>query len=293
MEYALLFIYAIALWWLGTGLVVYLDGLPSNTFRHTMFYTCFIAVVAISGLVLMADNTTMIGAIISFTCGLMLWGWQELSYFLGYITGIRKKHCAEGCSGWRHFYHAIQVNLYHEISIIIGAALVLYLTWGDANQTGTWTYLLLWWMQLSAKLNVFLGVRNLSEEFLPEHMSYLSSFLVKKDMNFLFPFSITALTLLAYYLGVQAFTHEVGGFEMTFHTLLLAMVILASVEHWLLVLPLSPTALWDIWLSMRDRSNINTMKGSKVIDFQLKKHQQTKLADSVTEHVSRPLHGDV
>ena len=37
------------------------------------------------------------------------------------------------------------------------------LTWGGANQVGTWTFLVLWVMRLSAKLNVFLGVPNLTE----------------------------------------------------------------------------------------------------------------------------------
>ena len=37
--------------------------------------------------------------------------------------------------------------------------------------------MVLWWMHQSAKLNVFFGVRNLNEEFLPEHLEFLKSFL--------------------------------------------------------------------------------------------------------------------
>ena len=34
-------------------------------------------------------------------------------------------------------------------------------------------------MRQSAKLNVFLGVRNLSEEFLPQHLHYLQSYFTR------------------------------------------------------------------------------------------------------------------
>ena len=49
------------------------------------------------------------------------------------------------------------------------------LTRDGANQVGLWTFVILWAMRQSAKLNVFLGVRNLSEEFLPEHLRYLET----------------------------------------------------------------------------------------------------------------------
>ena len=60
--------------------------------------------------------------------------------------------------------------LYHELAIVATALAVVAVTWGGANQVGTWTFLLLWAMRLSAKLNVFLGVPNLTEQFLPEHL---------------------------------------------------------------------------------------------------------------------------
>jgi putative photosynthetic complex assembly protein 2 len=43
------------------------------------------------------------------------------------------------------------------------------------NQVGTGTFAVLWVMRISAKLNLFLGVRNLSEELLPPHLAYLGA----------------------------------------------------------------------------------------------------------------------
>ena len=67
--------------------------------------------------------------------------------------------------------------------------------WDSQNHVGLWTYLLLWMMHLSARLNVFLGVRNVSEEFVPARMEVLKSFLTRKPMNLLFPVSVTAATV--------------------------------------------------------------------------------------------------
>ena len=50
--------------------------------------------------------------------GVLAWGWQELSLYTGFVTGPRKQFCPAGCTGWRHFGHALGVNLWHEIAIV-------------------------------------------------------------------------------------------------------------------------------------------------------------------------------
>ena len=255
LEIGLGIAYVLFLWWISTGLIVYLDGLPRRTHLSTFIATSLLACIALAGLVYYSSATSTLAALMSFSCGLMLWAWQELSYFTGFITGTRKHRCEEGCRGWKHFGHAIQANLYHEIAIISVAIIVLSLTWGQVNQIGTWTYMLLWLMQTSAKLNVFLGVRNVSEEFLPAHMSYMKSFLRKKNMNVLFPFSITLLTVLFVFFVQQGINAEPSSFQSFHYFLLSAIVAMAVLEHWLLVLPISSTALWNWWLKLRDSKN--------------------------------------
>ena len=78
------------------------------------------------------------------------------------------------------FVYAVQTCLWHELAIVVAAVAIVWLTWGGANQVGAWTFLMLLGMKLSAKLNVFLGVRNLNEEFLPEHLSFLKSYLAEE-----------------------------------------------------------------------------------------------------------------
>jgi 5-aminolevulinate synthase len=73
-----------------------------------------------------------------------------------------------------------------------------------ANPVALWTYLILWGMRLSAKLNLFLGAPNVAEEFLPDRMYYLTTYFSKRPMNGLFPVSVTAGTLLTAGLALAA-----------------------------------------------------------------------------------------
>jgi putative photosynthetic complex assembly protein 2 len=246
--------YAVFLWWFSTGFVLYLNQLPMHTFRHSLTGATVVLVLALFGLAWSSPHETLGAAFISFSCGLLVYAWQELSYYMGFVTGPRKISCEKGCSGWKHFGHAFQVNLYHEAATIIGAVIVIALSWGAPNQIGMWTYLLLWIMQLSAKLNVFLGVRNLSEEFLPAHMQHLKSFLNQQPMNLLFPFSITLGTFMTIWLLQLALAAEAGSFNAAGWTFLSSLMALAVLEHWFLVIPLPATALWQWWLNLRASS---------------------------------------
>jgi putative photosynthetic complex assembly protein 2 len=237
MDYALPIAYALCLWWFSTGLIFYLDQLPVRTFRWSMAGATALLGASLYVIWMTGPDTSSWGVYAAFTAGVLAWGWQEISLYTGYVTGPRKHRCEAGCSGWRHFGHAIGVNLWHEIAIILVAAVIAILSWGNENQWGLWSYLLLWVMHLSARLNVFLGVRNVSEEFVPAHMEVLKSFLTRKPMNLLFPVSVTAGTAAAVALFHQAFTAADAG-EITGFSLLAALASLAVVEHWLLMLPL-------------------------------------------------------
>ena len=250
-------LFALFIWWFSTGIIMYLDGLPKRTFRWSMLGATVILGICLWGLADTANDTSMRGAYLAFTFGLLAYGWQEMSFFMGYVTGPRRAPCPEGSSGWRRFGHAVQTCLWHELAILIAAVAIVWLTWGGANQIGAWTFLILWGMKLSAKLNVFLGVRNLNEEFLPEHLSFLKSYLTEKPMNLLFPVSITISTVIAVILGQKALASDASSFEAAGYTVLTVLMALAILEHWLLVLPLPAAALWSWSLASR-KSNQNS-----------------------------------
>lgn len=243
MSYAIPIAYALFLWWFATGLIFWLDQLKAWTFKWSMAGASVVLACSLYAVQALGQDTSLTGVYASFTAGVLAWGWQELSLYTGFVTGPRKQHCQAGCSGWRHFGHAIGVNLWHEIAIIVVAVALWILSWGQANQWGLWAYLLLWSMHLSARLNVFLGVRNVSDEFVPPHMAVLKSFLTRKPMNLLFPVSVTAATIGSVLLFQEAFSAS-GEDDAAGWSLLAALASLAVVEHWMLMLPLPVEKLW-------------------------------------------------
>ena len=116
--YVLPALFALFVWWFSTGAIMYLDGLPRRTFRYSMIGATVLLFASFWGLQASAHDTTLKAAYCAFSCGLLAWGWQEISFYMGYVTGPRRAPCPEGCSGWKHFGHAIQTSLWHELAII-------------------------------------------------------------------------------------------------------------------------------------------------------------------------------
>jgi putative photosynthetic complex assembly protein 2 len=224
--------FVVVLWGLSTALIFYLDSLPTSTFPLSMAASTLVLIFCLLGIWLLADGQSEHVAAASFAAGLLAWGWTEMSLYMGYVTGPRKHRCAEGCSGLRHFGHALAANLWHELAVISLAAGI----WLSANETALLCFTMLWLMHLSARLNVFLGVRNISAEFVPPHMDVLKGFMRRRPMNWLFPFSCLALlTLLVHILSLP------HSFTTTMAATLAAIGLL---EHILLMLPLPIERLW-------------------------------------------------
>ena len=237
-------LFALGLWWLSTGIVLYLDNLPGRTFRWTLLGGSVVLALAIFGLVVTSASSTVLATYWGFTCGVIIWGVLEMSYFTGFVTGPRKTPCPAGCSNRRRFGLAILTSLYHELAILGTVLFMTLISWGEPNQVATWTFIVLWLMRWSAKLNLFLGVPNLNEDWLPEHLRYLKTYMVKRSMNLLFPASVTAATVIVVLIVLKAMAPELAGAPAVGLILVATLLSLAILEHWLLVLPLPDEALW-------------------------------------------------
>lgn len=244
LDHAAPALFALLVWWLGTGVVLYLDSLPARTFRWSLAGSLGALAASVYGLVLTSDGTRVADAYLAFGCAVALWGCLEMTYFMGLLTGPRKAPCPSNCGGGRRFLLAIGTSLYHELAVVATAALLTVLTWEAPNQVGLWTFTVLWLMRWSAKLNVFLGVPNLNGDWLPEHLRFLQSYMGKRPMNYLFPLSVTVGTVIAVILGVEALAVDSESFRSVGLTLVTALLALAVLEHWFLVLPVPDEALW-------------------------------------------------
>jgi putative photosynthetic complex assembly protein 2 len=243
-ELALAALFAVFIWWFSTGLVLLLNRLSRDATRVSLLASTALAVTALVALQHTAAQTTVAGAYCAFTSALLVWGWHELSFLTGWITGPRRTASPADAGEGRRFVHAVGAILWHELGLLAMGALVLVLTWGAPNQVGTATFAVLWLMRTSAKLNLFLGVRNLSEEFLPPHLAYLQSFFRRRPMNLLFPVSVTASTALLALIVAHALAPATAAADAVGAVLVATLLALAVLEHWMLVLPLDTTALW-------------------------------------------------
>ena len=236
--------FAIFIWWFSTGIVILLNRMSRSAIARSLALSSLLCVAALVGLSHTAQQTSVAGAYCAFTCALLAWGWNELSFLTGWITGPRTTALPAGTEGWPRFVESFRAVLWHELGILLVGVAIVAITWDAPNQVGTGTYLVLWVMRTSAKLNLFFGVRNLSEEFLPAHLAYLESFFRRRPINAFFFFAVAgacaclALLVLGAKDGLSTAAQAVG------YALVATMLALALLEHFLLVLPLDTTALW-------------------------------------------------
>jgi len=247
MDLVVPIIAATFVWWFGTGLILLLDGLARSTFAVTATVATVVCAFALIGTDQIADDATPAAAYAGFVLGVVCWAWQEITLYMGYITGPRRTGLPDGEHGWRRFWLATQSIIYHEIAIALMAVVLVAISWGGDNQVALWTYVTLWVMRLSAKANIFLGVPNHTAEFLPPHIAYLASYFRHRPMNFFFPVSVTAGTLVSGWLYILAASAPAGSFEAISLCLIATLTALAVIEHWFLVLPIQVAELWAGW----------------------------------------------
>ena len=244
-------LYTLFVWWFSTGAILYLDGLPRRTFPWTMRGATVVLAAAFYGLIATRHDVSVAGTYIAFTCAVAVWGWQEVGFLLGYVTGPRRVPCPPDAIGWRRLGYALQTILHHEMATAVLAAVLVVCVGDGDNRVGVWTYIVLWSMRQSAKLNLFLGVRNLGEKLLPDHLRYFASYFARKPMNALFPFSLLASAIVATYVWRQAATAEPGSGAAAGSALVGTLLVLAILEHLFMVLPLPTDALWRWGLRSR------------------------------------------
>jgi putative photosynthetic complex assembly protein 2 len=236
-------LFALFVWWFSTGAIFFLDSRPRWTFGWSFAAVTLIAVAAVAGILRTSPDGSTTAAYADFTYGLVLWGWLETGFYMGFMLGPRRSAPEHIASGWRRFREAVETTLYHELAAGAVAMLIAAICWDMPNKLALWTFLILWVMQGSAKLNVFLGVPNLAEEFLPEHLAFLGRYMTRRPMNPFLPFSIAAGAAAAGAL-VMAAAWATGVYAVAALTMLATLTALAVLEHALLALPLRLDRLW-------------------------------------------------
>lgn len=286
-DYLVPFCFALLAWWLSTGVILYLNHLRAHTYRWSMLAASVVLAGCLYGLELSSNDATRVGALVAFSEALLVWAWLEMSYFMGFVTGPRKLACPPDSAGWTRFALALKTSLYHEAAVVLLGTLLIVLTWDAPNRFGAWTFTTLWVMRWSAKLNLFLGVPHVNEEWFPAHLRFLTSYMRRRPMNLLFPVAITASTVTATVLLLSALA-AADDFNRTGYMLVTTLLALAVLEHWFLVLPLHDSALWNWALKLAGRSSGDLGQGTSRSDDMNRGRAAGSLPDAcVLDKVSR------
>jgi len=229
-------------WWVGTGVILWLDRLPERSFRWSLLGWTALGLLGLWGAWHSMHSVSVGSAYLGFASVIAMWGWHELAFLTGWLTGPRKTPMSPGAQGWTRFVQSCAVVLWHELALLANLALLWALQGENPSHVALCTFALLWCMRLSAKLNLFFGVAQNGAQYLPAHLQYLASYFRHRRMTGWFVLSVSGASALWLWLIWQA---QQGVVAVTTGWVLLATLLgLAIVEHLMMVLPWSIEKLW-------------------------------------------------
>jgi putative photosynthetic complex assembly protein 2 len=235
-------LFALLMWWISTGLILRLVSASPKTYPAAVIAAALVLFFSLWGLA-RSGQTVAADAYVTFTCVLGAWGFVELTFLTGYVTGPRISPLPQGATGWQRFRYATEAILFHELLLLAMGAAVLMAA-GPDNLLAWGTYAALWVMRLSAKLNLFLGVPSLNADLLPRQLVHLASYFRRRPINWLLPLSIGGSLIAAVILFNRAVSGESTDYTSAAHALLAALVALALLEHLFMLMPFRAGALW-------------------------------------------------
>ena len=238
---------AVLLWWASTGAILWrvrrADLGPPGAHLRSVVWALPVLALGLYGLAATAAGQGAFAVILSFLAALAVWGWIELAFLSGIVTGPNRVPCPADATLGARFLRATGTILWHELALLAALGAAWALTLGAPNPVGFLTFAVLFAARISAKLNLFLGVPRINVEFLPAPLAHLPSHFRHARMNWLFPLSVTALTFLAGFWAAEALAAADPAARLG-HVLLAVLTGLAVLEHWFMVLPLPDQRLW-------------------------------------------------
>lgn len=256
---------ALFLWWFSTGLILLVVRLAdrySGWVAQGLTWGTFPLVIWGGWLfwqTLPGSDTQ--SAYLAFIAALAIWGWIELAFLTGVITGPVTRALPQDVPEWERFFRAWGTVAYHELLLLAAVLTMGMVGWGAENLAGLWTFIVLYFARISAKLNLYLGVPRINTEFIPRALAHLPSYFRIRKLNWLFPISVSALAFASACWLERLWDADTAGGLIGF-ALLAAITALALAEHWLMVLPLPDAKLWRWMLPAPQTTQHKTPEGT-------------------------------
>lgn len=238
---------ALFAWWFSTGAILLVVKRADRSGRESHLWavliSSFLLVLGIAGFVDTLHRDGVAPVYAGFISALMIWGWIELSFLCGVITGPVTVPCPKDIPRWERFLRAWGVIAYHEMLLFCTAASLCLSARGAVNHHAADIFGLLFVARVSAKLNLFFGVPRINTEFLPNALGHVPSHFRIARMNALFPFSIAGLGWITWWGGSHLSVAATPA-DITGYALFTALAALALLEHLFMVIPLPDAKLW-------------------------------------------------
>jgi len=238
---------ALFLWWFSTGAILWrvrhADRAGGQAHQMSVVWGLPLLAGGVWGLAVTLAEPTVPATYAAFLSALAVWGWIELAFLSGVITGPNRARATPQARGWDRFVQATLTILWHELLLITALLILALAAIPAANPFGLYTFAVLFFARASAKLNLFFGVPRIHTEFLPRPLAHLASHFRHAGMNWLFPISVTALTFAAACWLERAISAPTDAARAG-HVLIAALTLLALLEHWFMVLALPDQKLW-------------------------------------------------
>jgi len=255
-------------WWFFTGIILWRVRVADNGDRDAHVMSVLLGFPVFAGGVALAHfslaDPSANGTYMGFLAALALWGWIELAFLSGVITGPNREPCPPFAAQSDRFWRAVGTIAWHELALIATLVGLGWVSLSAENPFAFYTFALLFAARISAKFNLFLGVPRINTQFLPRPLRHLPSHFRFARLNALFPLSVSVLTVATALLLERTLNSDMVG-ETTGFALLTCLCALALLEHWFMVLPLPDEKLWR-WM-------LPTAKAPKAIHSHTSLHE--------------------
>lgn len=238
-------LFAVFVWWFSTGAILFAVRQADRRGNHLQTVVAGLPLLALGAwaVVVSLADTGLTGVYLGFIGALAVWGWIELAFLAGIVTGPMRDECLPGLSGRARFHRAFGTVAHHELLLVVGLLGFVVASDGAPNRMALATYLVLFLARIFAKLNLFYGVPRINTEFIPNRLSHLRSYFRRGPITLAFPVAITVLTGVLAVCAERLWTATTDA-TMAGYGLLTALAVLALLEHWLMVVPLPDAKLW-------------------------------------------------
>ncbi len=241
---------ALFLWWFATGILLWRvhcadKGGPDQHIWSVLLSLPLLVAGALGVNATLAEASPE-NVWLAFLSALALWGWIELAFLSGVITGPNRAPCPPLLGASARFWAAFRTVAWHELLLFSVLCALIFASIGAENAFALWTFLVLFLARISAKLNLFLGVPRINTDFLPKPLAHLSSYFRQGPVSGFFPLSVTLLALTVGCL-VERLWRAHGDADqgaIIGFTLLSMLTALALLEHWFMVWRVRDDKLW-------------------------------------------------